>query len=318
MHNRRLKLVFAGTPAIAKTILEDILHNGFKVDLVLTQPDRPANRGKKLTMSQVKELALAQDITVMQPESFKNNPLALSAIAELAPDLIIVVAYGLILPKELLAIPKLGCINVHVSLLPRHRGAAPIQRAILAGDKETGVTLMQMDIGLDTGDILLQEKVTIDSHETAGTLTDKLAAIGSKLTINYLTNYREIKSRQQDINGVTYAHKIDKAEAQINWSDDAATIERKIRGFNPSPGCFSYLEDKLIKIWAAQIGSTSKSNATPGEIVAVNNDSLGISCGNESMLLVTELQEAGKNRQVAKVYLQSRHGLLGKILVSRE
>ena len=309
-----LKIVFAGTPEIAKTVLAKILDAGFKVDLVLTQPDRPKGRGLTLAMSPVKILAQAHAIEVFQPESFRNNPEALAKIYGVLPDIIIVVAYGLILPPELLAIPSLGCVNIHVSLLPRHRGAAPIQRAIIEGDAVTGVTLMQMDRGLDTGPVLLQQELPIEVNDTSGTLHDKLAHLGAEMIVKYLHNYALYTPEAQSSSDVSYAHKIEKTEAEINWTDTAGIISRKIRGFNPFPGCFTHLEGKLVKIWQAVVVTTnsSYSKAESGSVVRVEKNGIGVSCGDETVLLITELQPAGKNRQSAGQFAQGHPELKGK------
>ena len=309
---KQLKIVFAGTPDIAQVVLQHILNNGFKVDLVLTKPDSRQGRGNKVAYSPVKQLALNYNIPLLQPQSFKLNPEIVTQIQQLCPDIIIVVAYGLIFPKALLTTPRLGCVNIHVSLLPQHRGAAPINRAIIAGDAASGVTVMQMDAGLDTGDILLQQQIVLAANETAGTLHDKLAMLGSKMIIDYLEHYAEIKPTPQSGDGVSYAHKIDKSEAKINWQEDARVIERKIRGFNPAPGCFSYLDDKLIKVWRASIGDAG-SNAMPGTIIAAHNDTFSVCCGNGSTLLLEEVQEAGKTKQLARDYLRGHMNLQGAI-----
>jgi methionyl-tRNA formyltransferase len=308
-----LKIVFAGTPEISKITLEKILSSGFHVALVLTQMDRPAGRGKKLSMSPVKELALAHSIEVFQPLSFKQDPIAIEKIRALQPDILVVVAYGLILPQELIDIPKLGCVNIHVSLLPRWRGAAPIQRAIIAGDKKSGVTIMQMDAGLDTGAILIQQSVDIETHETSGSLHDKLANLGATMIIDYLTNYKNIKSIAQDNSLATYAHKIDKIEAQINFNEEAATIERKIRGFNPIPGCFTYLDNQRLLIWTAEIAQ--QTTTLPGGTIIQHKDGdILLACGNNSVLKVTKLQLAGRKAQIAKEFCQGYPNLDGKIL----
>ena len=314
--NKALKIVFAGTPEIAKTVLEHILVSGFKLELVLTQPDRPANRGKQITMSQVKELAVTQNIQVFQPESFKNNPDAVEIIRQLQPDIIVVVAYGLILPKQILEIPRLGCINIHVSLLPAYRGAAPIQRVILAGEKYTGVTIMQMDAGMDTGAILMQQKVAIDYIDTSKTLHDKLANLGAHMIVDYLSNYTKYIPIPQCTDGVSYAPKIEKTEANINWEEEATIIERKIRGFNPAPGCFTYLDGELIKIWQAKTvtqPAVKTAQSTPGTIITVDNHGIMVTCGNNSRLIITELQQSGGRRQLATQYIIGHANLVNKI-----
>jgi methionyl-tRNA formyltransferase len=307
-----LKIVFAGTPEIASTVLSNLIDSGFKIDLVLTKVDRPKGRGQKITMSPVKELSLLHNIPLLQPLSFKNDNLAIESIRELNPDIMIVIAYGLIIPEQLLNIPKYGCVNIHVSLLPRHRGAAPIQRSILEGDTTTGVTIMQMDSGLDTGDILLQQEIAIFPTDTAGTLHDKLAILGSKMIIQYLNNIDDIVKTPQDSSRATYAHKIEKAEALLDWSLDATLLSQKIRGFNPHPGCFTYLDGKLIKIWLSEVTNTI-SNKSPGTIVKADKNGIYVSCGNSSVILLKELQDAGKSRQLASQYIQGHTALEGKV-----
>ncbi len=310
--SKDLKIVFAGTPEIASTVLSKILEQRFKIDLVLTKEDRPSGRGQKITMSKVKELAIKHNIQLLQPISFKSDTLAIEVIRELKPDVLIVVAYGLIIPQELLNIPKYGCVNIHVSLLPKYRGAAPIQRAILEGDKTTGVTIMQMDSGLDTGDILLQEEVEIYNIDTSGSLHDKLSILGSKMIIKYLNNINNISRTPQNNSNVSYAHKIEKSEALLNWSLDAEVLDRNIRGYNPHPGCFTYLDGKLVKIWQAELANTS-SNKTQGTIIKSDKNGIAVTCANGSVILIKELQDSGKLRQPATQYIQGHTSLEGKM-----
>lgn len=309
-----LKIVFAGTPEIAKTTLETIIAAGFKVAMALTQPDRPAGRGQKLMPSPVKMVALKHAIPLLQPISLKREPEVIEAIRALAPDIIIVLAYGLMIPQALLDIPRLGCVNIHVSLLPRWRGAAPIQRAIMAGDKNTGVTIMQMDAGLDTGNILLQHEIAITDEDTSGSLQFKLTNLGADLIIKYLNNYTTIKSYPQAVLGSNYANKIDKSEARINWSEDALSISYKIRAFNPNPGCFTTLDNKIIKIWQANPIISWLNDGPQGAILKVNKNSLIVSCGINQAIEITELQEAGKARQDAGVYILGHPDISGKVL----
>lgn len=312
----KLKIVFAGTPEIAKMVLANILAANFDVRLVLTQPDRPAGRGMKLTPSPVKQLALEHGIEVFQPLSFKKDLSVLQKIREINPDIVVVVAYGLIVPQEFLDIPRLGCVNIHVSLLPYHRGAAPIQRAVLAGDSETGVTIMQMDAGLDTGDMLLVEKVAIANDETSASLHDKLAQIGAAKIVEFLANPTSYPPVKQSESGVTYAHKLEKEEAKINWQEDAAVIERKIRGFNPFPGAYSLLDGQLHKFWQASVRVDKNHNQPAGSIIGVSKDAINIACGNGSILEVKEIQEAGSKRKPVTQYLHNKPDLVGKIFMS--
>lgn len=303
-----MKIVFAGTPEIAKIVLANILEQ-FKVSMVLTQPDRPKGRGNKVQFSPVKQLALEHKIELLQPENLKYSGQAtLDKISILAPDIIVVVAYGLILPKNLLMIPRLGCINMHVSLLPKLRGAAPIQRAIINGEQVTGVTIIQMDEGMDSGDILLQQQISIDNNDNSGSLHLKLANIGSKMITEYLNNYNVIPPRKQAEDIITYAPKIEKHEANINWQDNATLIWRKIRGFNPSPGCFSKLNNQIVKIWQAKIGRGITKH-TPGTIIRCDIDIIHIACGQGTILEVLELQLAGKNKQTAQQFINGYPGL---------
>ncbi len=313
--NKPLKIVFAGTPEIARMVLNNILAHDFKVDLVLTQPDRPAGRGMKLTPSPVKQLALANGIEVFQPLGFRKDPLALDKIRQLAPDIIVVVAYGLILPQAFLDIPRLGCINIHVSLLPRWRGAAPIQRAVLAGDKVSGVTIMQMDAGLDTGDMLIVESCELTEDETSASLHDKLAQIGADKIIEFLANPQKYLPIKQSDDGVCYAHKLEKEEARIDWSQSAIIIQRNIRGYNPFPGAFSYLDGVLHKFWVAEIVN-EVSELDSGVICKQNKNSLWIACGNGSILAITEIQEAGSKKKNISQYLQGKPNLVGKRFIS--
>lgn len=310
--DNKLKIVFAGTPEIAGTILAKMLECGYQPQLVLTQPDRPAGRGMKLTPSPVKLLAIQHGIEVYQPSSFKKEPEALQKIQELKPDLMVVVAYGLILPQALLNIPVRGCINIHVSLLPRWRGAAPIQRALLAGDPETGVCLMQMDAGLDTGDILMTGKIGITSTDTSSDLHDRLAVLGGEMLVKFLENPDNYKAVRQTEEGVSYAHKLEKTEAKIDWIEPASTIERKIRGYNPVPGAYTFLDGVLHKIWQASVLLNQTTMAKAGTIITANGDNLHIACGDGEILSILEIQEAGTKRKAVKQYLQAKNSLSGK------
>jgi len=288
-----LKIVFAGTPEFAARHLKHLLSSPHEILAVYTQPDRPAGRGKKLTPSPVKTLALKHSLPVLQPASLKSAE-AQEELAGIGADVMIVVAYGLLLPPEILGIPTRGCLNVHASLLPRWRGAAPIQRAIEAGDRETGVTIMQMDAGLDTGDMLLVSKCGIDADETSASLHDKLAEIGPPALLKTLEQLAagETQAQKQDDTLACYAKKIDKAEAQINWQESAALIQRKIRAFNPFPIAYTLLQGERLKIHQADC-SAEPTKAEPGSVIAANRDRFQVACG-EGSLLVQRLQLAGK------------------------
>lgn len=307
-----MKIVFAGTPEIAKIILARILAEKFVIDLVLTKPDRPSGRGKKLSYSQVKQFALQHNLAILQPESLKTDRAVIEQLKTLQPDLMLVVAYGLILPQQVLEIPKLGCINIHVSLLPKYRGAAPIQRAVLDGETVTGVTIMQMDRGLDTGAILLQEQIALDPRETSGTLHDKLAVLGADLLIKYLNGYQGYQAYAQSESGISYAEKIEKTEAGINWLEDAFIIDRKVRGFNPFPGAFTYLDGELVKIWCAAPVKNS-TTAEAGTIIEAHKNGILVKCGHDTALNIHELQKSGKTRQTAGQYLAGHADIIHKI-----
>jgi methionyl-tRNA formyltransferase len=292
-----MKIVFAGTPAFAAVALRALLDNGHEVALVLTQPDRPAGRGLKPQASAVKRLAEQRGLKVLQPSTLKSED-AVRAVALASPNAVVVAAYGLILPEDLLKLPPLGCLNIHASLLPRWRGAAPIQRALLAGDAETGVTIMQMDAGLDTGPILLQEAVPIAADETAGVLHDKLAALGARLIVRALAE--RPAARRQDDAHATYAARVGKGESEIRWQRPAAEIQRQVCAFNPSPGAYTRLGSAPIKIWSASV--EPQISGIPGTVCTVGNDGIAVACG-EGALRVTELQRAGGKRLSAGAFL---------------
>ena len=294
-----LRVAFAGTPRFAATALAAILDAGHDVALVLTQPDRPQGRGLKLAPSAVKALAVERGLPVLQPPTLKAAPLP----AGTKVDVLIVAAYGLILPQALLDWPRHGAINIHASLLPRWRGAAPIQRALLAGDGETGISIMQMDAGLDTGPVIERVVVPIAPRDTAGTLTDRMAAAGAEAivrTLATLANAGALAAQPQDASAASYAGKIERADAAIRWNDDAATIDRAIRAFNPAPGAFARLQGETIKIWAAEPASGSSGPA--GRIVSADGDGLLVACGRGA-LRVRELQRAGGRRLSAAAFL---------------
>jgi methionyl-tRNA formyltransferase len=297
-----MRIAFAGTPEFAAVALRALLAAGFEVPLVLTQPDRPAGRGQKRVASPVKQVALAQGIPVHQPEKLRD-PATHAPLIECAPDVLVVAAYGLILPQAVLDIPKRGCLNIHASLLPRWRGAAPIQRAIEAGDAETGVTIMQMEAGLDTGPMLLAEALKIGAGETAATLHDRLAEQGGRLIVAALSRLDALTPQPQPEAGVTYAAKIDKAEAAIDWRRPATEIERRIRAFDPFPGCTAQLGDSTIKLWRAQPASGA---GEPGEILAVAPEGITVACGQgetSGALKLVELQKPGGRRLASADFL---------------
>ncbi|HEY7871422.1 MAG TPA: methionyl-tRNA formyltransferase [Rudaea sp.] len=300
-----MRLIFAGTPEFAVPHLAACLAENVEIAAVYTQPDRPAGRGRVLGASPVKQAALAAGLVVDQPESLKT-PDAQARLRELDPDLLVVVAYGLILPRKVLAIPHLGCWNVHASLLPRWRGAAPIQRVILAGDTQTGVCLMRMEAGLDTGPVMLRREIDIAADDTAGSLHDKLATLGAQVLGEGLrrTLAGEILSATpQPEAGVSYAHKLEKSEARLDWNESAIALERKVRAFDPWPVAEADLAGERVRIWAARAvpGGAAKS----GTIVAATKHGIDIACG-EGTLTVIQLQRAGGRVVTAADYLNAR------------
>ncbi len=310
-----MRIVFAGTPEFAASALNAIADAGFSIVAAYTQPDRPSGRGMKLTASAVKVAAQARGIPVLQPSTLKSAE-AQAALAALKPDVMVVAAYGLILPQAVLDIPRLGCLNIHASLLPRWRGAAPIHRAILAGDTESGVCIMQMEAGLDTGPVLTKRRTAIATDDTTGSLHDRLARLGAQAINEVLhaladgTNGVQLSAVAQPLVGVTYAHKITPAEAQIDWSNDAAHIVRQINAFNPAPGAWTIWRGEKIKIWSAQVVSDAETKAETeahavnkpasetlknGTILAANNERLLVRCGL-NLLAIGEIQSAGSKR----------------------
>jgi methionyl-tRNA formyltransferase len=287
-----LRIIFAGTPDFAATALSALIKSEHQVVAVYTQPDRPAGRGRKLRASPVKEVALENDIPVLQPDNLKEAEVQ-ETLRAFQADVMVVAAYGLILPQIVLDIPRLGCLNIHASLLPRWRGAAPIQRAIAAGDKESGITIMQMNAGLDTGDILKIAACPITSDDTGGSLHDRLAEIGASTMLETLEilDSDKITTTAQDDSLATYAHKLDKKEAQINWNNSAVEIERLIRAFNPWPVAFTSLNDKTLRIWQAQ-ALKQHSDAETGTVISCDKKGIDISCG-EGVLRLLKLQPSG-------------------------
>ena len=298
-----MKIIFAGTPDFAAAALEALHAAGHEIALVLTQPDRPAGRGLQPAPSAVKRLAQDLGLSLAQPRTLKDAA-AVAPLRTLGAQAMVVAAYGLILPREALEIPALGCFNIHASLLPRWRGAAPIQRAILAGDRETGISIMQMDEGLDTGPVLLTERIAIGSDETAGSLHDRLAALGSKLIVRALGEPRS--PRPQDPAAATYAAKIDKREARIDWRETAELIDRKVRAFDPVPGASTSFGETVLKIWRAApvsgVGSTPVHPAAPGTVLGADASGITVACGTGA-LRITELQRAGGKRVSAAAFL---------------
>ena len=313
----RLRLVFAGTPEFAVPALHVCLRPDCDVVAVYTQPDRPAGRGRKLSPSAVKQAALAAGIEVRQPESLRSID-ARGELAALAPDLMIVVAYGLILSPKVLAIPPHGCWNVHASLLPRWRGAAPIQRAILAGDEQSGVALMQMQAGLDTGPVLLERRTPIADDETGGSLHDRLALLGAEILgegLSRLVAGSLPEPRAQSETGVEYAHKLDKSEARLDWNTSAIELERKVRAFDPWPVAESELAGERVRIWSARAQAVTTAQP-PGSVIDVSAQGLDIAC-TEGVLRILEIQRDGGRRMPVRDWLNARPALAETLPGSR-
>ena len=308
-----MKIAFMGTPEFAVTVLEGLLNTKHEVGLVATQPDKAKNRGKKIQYTPVKEKALEHNIKVLQPEKVRGNEEFLEELKDYRPDIIVVAAYGQILPKEVLELPKYGCVNVHASLLPRLRGAAPIQRAIIEGDEETGVTIMQMSEGLDTGDMLAKESIKIGTMNYS-MLHDALAEIGARLMVHTLDLIEEgkISPEPQDDGKSSYAKMVFKQEGKIDFTRQPEAVERLIRGFDPWPGAFCEYEDMVMKLWKAQ-PLCENTGKEPGTIIEVSARGIKIACG-DGALLVSEIQIPGKKRVAVPEYLKGNQIKEGIIL----
>ncbi|TXI20478.1 MAG: methionyl-tRNA formyltransferase [Nitrosomonas sp.] len=286
-----MRIIFAGTPLFAAIALDALIKANHEIVLVLTQPDRPAGRGMRNTASAVKQRAQYYGLTLLQPPTLKTSEIQ-EQLRTCNADVMVVAAYGLILPEAVLTIPRMGCVNIHASLLPRWRGAAPIQRAILAGDPETGVTIMQMDAGLDTGAMLLKHQLSIAPTDTTQTLHDRLSELGAQSIVEALTLLKQdgLIPIFQDEAQATYANKIAKNEAEIDWRQSAEQINRMVRAYNPTPGAYSHCQGMLLKIWQAQ---AIMGNANvPGEIVAINRENITVACGS-GMLQIEVIQKSG-------------------------
>ena len=316
-----MNIVFAGTPEFARVALQALHMAGHHISLVLTQPDRPAGRGLQLQASPVKQFASQFSLPVCQPQSLRldgkyptDAATAQAALCAAKPEVMVVAAYGLILPQWVLNLPPLGCLNIHASLLPRWRGAAPIHRAVQMGDLETGVTIMQMDAGLDTGDMLLADKTPIQPDDTTGSLHDRLATMGARLLLNTLelAEKRQLKAQKQSEFGVTYAQKIDKLEAPINWQLDAAAIVRQVNALNPTPGASVQLRGETFKIWSAQVlASGGDPQAQPGQIAGFGSPTqpgIEVAAGAGTRLRILQLQRAGAKRLPVAEFLRGNSG----------
>lgn len=286
------RVVFCGTPEFAAEHLKAVLAKGFEVVAVFTQPDRPAGRGRKLTASPVKHWALQHGITVYQPERLRGDREFHDKLIALKPDLMIVVAYGLILPESFLSIPRHGSWNVHASLLPRWRGAAPIQRAILAGDTQSGVTIMQMDAGLDTGDMLLKKTCEIRANDTGGSLHDRLASLGSEALLQAMASVDDLQPEAQDDQQSSYAKKLSKEEARLDWAQPAVDLDRQVRAFNPWPVSEAYVKGERVRVFEAAVVPADKG-VKPGTILSIDKTGVTVACGEQALKL-TSLQLPGK------------------------
>jgi methionyl-tRNA formyltransferase len=314
-----MRVIFAGTPEFASIALAQVHAAGHEIVLVMTQPDRPAGRGMKLQASAVKQFALAHDVPVAQPRSLRlegkfpqDAQAAQAAIALAQADVMIVAAYGLILPQWVLDAPRHGCLNIHASLLPRWRGAAPIHRAIEAGDAHTGVTIMQMDAGLDTGDMLLRQDMPIAADDTTAALHDKLADLGGRMIVQALAQVGHFQQQKQPSEGVNYAHKIEKTESSVDWAQPAVVIERRMRAFDPFPGVTCVMHNpagaeplkETVKLWQAQVDGDAAPHVQPGTVLRVDAQGVCVACG-QGALRITQLQRPGGKRISAADFLRA-------------
>ena len=309
-----MRIAFAGTPDFSVPALEALVRAGYEMVGVLTQPDRPKGRGRQIAASPVKTGALTHGIAVSQPQTLKDEA-SRAELLSWRPDVLVVVAYGLILPRAALDIPRLGCLNIHASLLPRWRGAAPIQRSILAGDATTGVTIMLMDVGLDTGPMLLRKETAIESGDTGGSLHDRLSILGASAILEAIQGLGAgtLRPAPQPTEGVTYAAKIDKAEALIDWKRPAVEIERQVRAFNPWPVAETRLDGEQLRIFAASAARSNQIDVEPGMIVAVQDDGLWVQCG-QGLLALQQLQRPGRRAVPAADFARGGARLAGRRL----
>ena len=310
-----MKIVFMGTPDFSVPALDALVEGGHQVALVVSQPDKPKGRGKAMQMTPVKARAVELGIPVATPLKVRGNEEFLNQLREIAPDVIVVIAYGQIITKDVLELPRYGCVNIHASLLPQYRGAAPIQWAVIDGEKVSGVTTMQMDAGIDTGDMLDKVEVALDEDETGGSLFDKLATAGGKLILETLAKIENGTSVPIPQTGESnYVGTISKAMGEIDWSKSAVVIERLIRGLNPWPSAYTWMDGKTLKLWRAKVNAVPTDlSCTPGQIIRVDKDSFTVQCG-EGTLTILELQLEGKKRMDADAFLRGYSVTSGWVL----
>ena len=310
-----MKIVFMGTPDFAVPTLEALYQSRHEVAAVVTQPDKPKGRGKAMAMPPVKEKALEYGIPVYQPVRVRKDEAFFEELTKIQPDVIVVIAFGQILPERILNLPKYGCINIHASLLPKYRGAAPIQWAVIDGEKESGVTTMMMDVGLDTGDMLAKAIVPLDGKETGGSLFDKLSEAGGRLCVETLAKLEkgEIIPEKQGESPTAYASMLDKKMGNIDWNKSAVVIERLVRGLNPWPSAYTHLDGKTLKIWACDVLPQSASKGESGEILEVTKDAIHVQTG-DGILVLREIQLAGKARMDAGAFLRGYKVVPGTVL----
>ena len=314
-----MKIVYMGTPDFAVPPLAALVKAGYEVTAVITQPDKPKGRGKTLLPTPVKEEAMKHEITVYQPQKVRD-PEFVEVLKNLAPDMIVVAAFGQIIPKEILDMPKYGCINIHASLLPKYRGAAPIQQAVIDGEKESGVTIMKMGMGLDTGDMISQAVVTLSEDETGGSLFDRLAETGASLliqTIPSIENGTATYTKQPEESPTPYAAMITKKMGLLDFSRNAEVLERLVRGMNPWPSAYTYLNNKTLKVWKAAVEDAESGKSAPGTIVGVDKKGIHVACG-EKILVLQEVQLEGKKRMETDAFLRGYQVTEGTILTDHK
>ena len=313
-----MKIVYMGTPDFAVAPLAALVKNGYEVEAVITQPDKPKGRGKTMMPTPVKEEALKHDIPVLQPVKVRD-PEFVEKLAEIAPDIIVVAAFGQIIPKSILEMPKFGCINIHASLLPKYRGAAPIQQAVIDGEKESGVTIMQMGTGLDTGDMISRIVVPLAKDETGGSLFDKLAQAGAELLIKTLPSIEQgtaVAEKQPEESPTPYAAMITKQMGLLDFTKSAETLERLVRGMNPWPSAYTFVNGKTLKVWKSSV-SQETSDAQPGTVILTDKAGIHVAC-KEGVLLLTEVQLEGKKRMDAEIFLRGYHMEQGTVFTDHK